>query len=174
MVLTMYQQYMYIIGKLKDVHKLDVEVSHKDIHTFYKDQTPLFKLLFGQYVTDGHHSIVVSFHIDVDSPQAIYWFLTIQGYQPDLTVTEQYAEDDKGEMYLGDDAKIIKNLRFQRDTLEYWLTNKSEDQMKDFVEGKIVGKIRDPKKSYDSRHEMAKAIIDFERLREPDDDEDTH
>jgi hypothetical protein len=173
MIIDLYQEYLYVIGMLKDVYKLEVETAHRNIHTFFVNKSQTFKLMFGTY-QNGSNQIVVTFHIDVPSRDAIYWFLNIQHFYPMLKVVDHHIEDDKGETYLGSDASTIKNLMMQRNTLEHWLDNKTEQEMKDFVDGEIVGKVRDPKRSYDSQTEPSKAIIEFTRMQKPSDDEDTH
>lgn len=173
MITTLYQEYLFVIGKLKDVYKLEVDTNHRDIHTFYQNKVQLFKLMFGAY-ENGDHQIVVSFHIDVTSRDAIYWFLNIQYFYPMLKAVDHHIEDDKGETYLGSEATAIQNLLMQRNTLDYWLTEKSEKDMKDFVDGEVVGKVRNPKQSYNSQEESSKAIMEFDRMKKPSDDEDTH
>ena len=174
MIQTMYQEYLYIIGKLKDIYKLEVDVPHQNIHTFYKNKAPIFKLLYGSYTKTGDTNIVVSFHIDIKVTEAIQWFVNIANIHPLLKVAEVYIEDDKGETYLGEDAEFIKNLKFQREVLDAWMSSRGEDEMKEFVKSKIVGEPRDYKKSYDSRHDSDKAIMDFDVLKKPEDSEDIH
>lgn len=173
-ITNLYQEYIFVIGKLKDIYKLEVDTVHRDIHTFFYDRNQIFKLLFGKY-TSGGNQIVVSFHIDVSSRDAIYWFLNVQHLYPLLKVVDHHIEDDKGETYLGSEASAIQNLLIQRNTLDHWLTEKSEKEMKDFVDGKVIGKVRDPKQSYNSQVESSKAIIDFEKIKSaPEDGGDTH
>lgn len=170
MIQTPYQEYLFVIGKLKDVYNLDVDVSHRDIHTFYDKKKPVFKLMFGQYNENQETGIVVSFYIDIKVTEAINWFISISEIHPMVRVAEVYIEDDKGETFLGEDAEFIKNLKFQREVLDHWLSNKGQDEMKEFVKSKIVGAPRNYKKSYDSRHDSDKAIIEFEYLKKPEDD----
>lgn len=174
MIQNLYQEYIYLVGRLKDIHALDVDVNHKDIHTFYKNKIPMFKLLFGEFSKTKELNIVVSFHIDVKVTDAILWFINIQNIYPLLKVAEVYIDDDKGETYLGEDAELIRNLKFEREVLDQWLSSKGEDEMKEFVKSKIIGNERDYKKSYDSQGESEKAIMDFEFIKPPDDDGDVH
>lgn len=173
MITDLYQEYLFVIGKLKDIYKLEAETNHRNIHTFFVNKNQTFKLMYGTYTT-GTNQIVVSFHIDVSSRDAIYWFLNIQHFYPLLKVVEHHIEDDKGETYLGSDASAIQNLLIQRNTLDHWLTQKSEREIKDFVDGEIIGKVRNPKQSYNSQEESGKAIIAFEHMKKPSDDEDSH
>lgn len=172
-IVDLYQEYLFIIGKLKDIYKLDVDTGHRNIHTFFQNKTQMFKLMFGKYISGGNQ-IVISFHIDVPSRDAVYWFLNVQHFHPLLKVVDHHIEDDKGETYLGSDASTIKNLLIQRNTIDHWLSNKTEKEMKDFVEGQIVGKVRNAKKSYNSEEESSKAMVEFERMKKPSEDEDTH
>lgn len=171
MLISLYQEYLYTIGKLKDIYKLEVDVVNKNIHIFYENKIPIFKLLFGSFAKNGQEAIVVSFHIDVKITHAIQWFSNIEQIHPDLKVADAYIEDDKGETYLGEDAEFIKNLKFQREVLDTWLSNRGEDEMREFVKSKIVGKPKNLNKIYDSRHDRELAIMEFELLKKPENGE---
>lgn len=174
MITDLYQEYIYLIGQLKDVYKLDVEVDHKDIHSFYHNKIPLFKLFFGVFSKQSTPSIVVSFHIDMIHAEAIMWFSRIYSIHPLLQIHDSFIEDSNGETYLGEDAIAIKEVYMAQDILEVWLENESPERMKEFVEGKVVGRQRNPEKTFNSQYEKSEAIIEFERLRKPDDDEEVH
>lgn len=178
MIQTMYQQYLFVIGKLKDIYQVEVDVNHRDVHTFYYQKIPVFKLLFGEFQTanqkEKEQAIVVSFHIDLKVTEAVQWWINIHAIHPLIKVAEVYVEDDKGESYLGEDARMIQSLKYQREILDHWLTNKGEEEMIKFAQAKVVGKERDYKKSYDSHRETDKAIIDFEFIKKPQGDGDIH
>lgn len=174
MLQDMYQEYLYVIGKAKDGYKLDVDVEHRNIHTFYQNKVPLFKLIFGKFSDQEFDSILVSFHIDIKSSKAVTWYANLYKITPFIAVTDHYIEDDQGETYLGEDADIIKNLKLQRNILEHWLSEKSPEEIQGFVESKILGRIRDPKKSFDSLKQSEQAILEFEKMKKSVNDEDVH
>lgn len=170
----LYQEYLQVIGKLKDIFGLSIDVDHPDIHTFYKDKRPLFKLFFGMFEKDENPSIVVSFHIELFHPEAINWFVNIYKIHPQITMHDSYIEDSAGETYLGEDAMALKETYMAQEILGTWLDNSTREEMEDFVDAGVFGRDRDPTKSFDSHKERHQAIIEFERLRKPGDDEETH
>lgn len=170
----MYQEYLYLIGKLKDVYKLDLDVAHKDIHTFYKGKKPLFKVMFGTFTKDSDASIVISFHIDLFHAEAIQWFINIYNIQPTVQLHDDYIEDANGETYLGEDALAIKDVYLSQDVLKEWLDNHDKQEIKDFAESKVLGRSPDHKKAFDSQNERSEAIIEFERIRKANDDDQIH
>ncbi len=171
MITKMYDEYLYVIGKIKDVHKLSVDVDHKDIHTFYKDKVPKFKLLFGTY-NDDNSCIVVSFHIDVNSMEAIQWFLNIKDIHPLAKITEPYVEDEQGETWLGKDAQKIRDMIFERDIIAEWVDDHDEEELQTFADSKVVGRLRNPKQTYNSQYEREKAIIEFDMMKKPIEDDE--
>src|SRR5579863_3837695 len=118
MVITMYEQYLWLIGELKERHKLHVEADHKDIHTFYKNKVQLFKLFHGKYTSTEADSIVVSFHINLTATDAIEWYVNIKNLHPPILVTEVFMEDDRGETYLGEDATKIHTAKIEQAVLK--------------------------------------------------------
>jgi hypothetical protein len=174
MLIDMYQHYLYIIGKLKDAYQLSVDVNHRDIHTFYKEKMPIFKLLFGQYSGSDEPSIVVSFHIDLSSVFVVQWFHNIQQLHPPLKISEHFIEDDHGETWLGEDANSIRDLKYQQYVLEKWLSRSDTDEIKEFVDSKIVGRTRDFKKTYVSQTEFDEARIEFSKMKKPSAGEEVH
>lgn len=170
MIQSLFDEYIYTIGKLKDVYKFEVDTSHREIHTFYLDKIPIFKLLLGKYQGTEETNIVISFHIDIDAVTAVDWFMRVSDIHPLLKIADSYIEDDRGETYLGEDAKTIKNLKLQQEVLEAWLEQKDKQDVKDFVDGNIVGRVRESTKLYSSQVERDKAKIEFSTMKKPDDD----
>lgn len=165
----MYEQYLWLIGKLKDQHKLTVEADHRDIHTFYNGKQPVFKLLFGQFSGKDSQEIVISFHIDLKAPEAIQWFTNVQTLHPSVRLTEVHIEDDAGETFLGEDAQKIADLKIQQEVLRMWITGEeNKTEIKQFVASKVVGRMKD-RKFFDTS-EMEKAIIEFDLMKKPIDD----
>lgn len=173
-IVTLYQEYLYIIKQLREIYKLDVDVPHRDIHNFYKDKKPIFKLMYGKYGGSGDGSIVVSFHITMKVVDSIGWFSKIQKINPMVKLAESYVEDHQGETYLGDDAEYIQSVITEREILAHWLDNKTTEEMKTRSQQNVIGRKVDYRKSYDSRFDGEKATMDFDHLKKPGNDEDIH
>lgn len=170
MVTDLYAHYLWLIGTLKDSYKLHVDADHKDIHTFYKERQPLFKLFFGRFDKNNVDSIVVSFHIDLISTVTISWFMILQNLHPPISLTEVFIEDATGESYIGEDAVKIRDLKIQQKVLKLWETSKKKE-IKEFIDSKVVGRVRTKKVfNASSSEEVQKAITDFELLKLPTDD----
>lgn len=171
----LYQEYLYMIGKLKDAHGLTVDVDHTDIHTLYKDKQPLFKLFFGTFSENPDDpSIVVSFHVDLVHVEAIIWFMNIHKVHPSIQIHDSYVEDSNGETYLGEEALALREVFQAQEILANWLENEDRAGMEEFVKSDVVGRERDPHKSFNSQDERNLAMIEFERLRKPSDDDNIH
>lgn len=174
MIMTLYQEYLLVIKRLTEIYKLHVDVNHRDIHTFYKDKIPLFKLLFGKYEDSGETNIVVSFHIGVKTHDAIEWFTRIHEEHPLLKVAQSFIEDSQGESYIGDEAEFIQKLIQEREIIIHWLENQGIEEMKKLAKTPVIGRKRDYRKSYHSRLDVEKATIEFDHLKKPKDDGDIH
>lgn len=170
----LYQEYLRVIGRLKDVYKLHIDVDHEDIHTFYVDKKPLFKLFFGTFTKDPEPSIVVSFHVDLYHAEAISWFINIYRIYPALLIHDSFIEDSNGESYLGEDAMALKEVYQAQEILAEWLENSSREEMEEFATAPVSGREPGVTKVFDSRGEKQEAIIEFERLRKPTNDDQVH
>lgn len=171
MITDMYQQYLWLIGQLKDLYKLHVEVDHQDIHTFYQNKHPMFKLLYGRFTNSAEDYIVLSFHINVSATEAIEWYVRIKNQHPEIKISEVYIEDDRGETYLGEDATRIYTAKVEQQVLRAWLADNksSKENIIKFVESKVVGRVRDHKKPY-AEKDFEKALIEFDLMKKPVDD----
>ncbi len=167
-----YQEYLYLIGKLKDTYKFDVDAEHRHIHAFYLDKKPLFKLFYGIFSNENTNSIVVSYHMDMKHHEVIDYFIKIYRICPIIAVQHAYIEDDLGETYLGEDAEVIKNAKITQEVLENWLGKSSEEDMQKYVDAKVMGRDRDPKRMFDASVEKEKAQIEFDRIRKPFSDDE--
>jgi hypothetical protein len=174
MITDLYQEYLYVIGKLKDIYGLHLEVDHKDIHTFFKDKKPMFKLMYGTFTADNEPSIVISFHIDLSHADVIMWFTNVYRIHPLLILRDSYIEDSKGETYLGEDAEVLKHIYMAQDILKEWLDNHSIEEMEEYVKAEVHGQVYEPTKTFDSRDQREEAIISFSRNRKPSDDDTLH
>lgn len=169
-----YQEYLRLIGNLKDKFGLTIDVDHRDIHTFFKDKKPLFKLFHGIFNSDDAPSIVVSFHIDLFHPEAVAWFINIYHFHSDIAMHDSYIEDSAGETYLGEDAMALKETYMAQEILNDWLDGSTSEEMRQFANAPVLGRDRDPKKSFNSQTQKYEAIIEFERIKKPGDDEEVH
>lgn len=172
LLVSPYQNYLYLVGILKDAYKLDVQVDHRDIHTFIQNKLHVFKLMFGEDQETGVPSIVVSFHIDVTSHDAIEWFLRIKSHFSPIKYVSYYVEDDRGETYLGRDALKIKDIITTQEVLAKWLETRSDEEIQEFIREDVVGRPSENIKSYHSRSESELARIDFDRLKKPRSEKD--
>lgn len=169
-----YHDYLYLIGELKDRHGLTIDVDHQDIHSFYKDKKPLFKLFYGMFTGTENPSIVVSFHIDLKHPEVIKWFINIYQIDGTIAIHDSYIEDDNGETYLGEDAETIKDVYLSQDILREYLENSEIEDIEKFTEAKVVGRERESNRSFNTDTQRHEAMIEFDRIRRPSDDEEVH
>lgn len=174
MFTNLYQEYLYLIGKLKDIYKLTVDVDHRDIHTFLTGKRPVFKLFFGTFEKDAAPSIVVSFHIELGHHEVIQWFLKIRSLHPMLQLHDSYIEDGDGLYHLGEEALTIQKIYRAQEILREWLNNKTIEEIEDFSQSKVEVKERDPNRSFNSQLEHHKAMMEFDSMRKPNEDEEVH
>lgn len=172
--MDMYQEYLYVVGKLKDVHGLEITVEHENVHTFYKNKKPVFKLLFGMHDKEEDTSIAVTFHIDLMHAEAIQWFIAIYNTHPPIRLQDSYIEDSDGNFFLGEDAIKIQYVYTSQDVLKEWLENATKEEIKEFTETKVTGYVEKTQKTFDSQNQREMAKISFNQLRKPTDDEEVH
>lgn len=171
---AMYQEYLRVIGKLKDIFGLHIDVDHQDIHTFYKDKRPLFKLFFGSFSQQENPSIVISFHLSLLHQEAIRWFINVYQIHPSVALHDSYIEDSDGNTHLGEDALAIEEVYMAQEILAEWLETHTEEEIKYFATSKVVGKSKDPQKIFDASRQKDVAIMDFDKMRKPTDDDQIH
>lgn len=169
-----YQDYLYLIGELKDRHGLNIDVDHQDIHSFYKDKKPLFKLFYGMFTGSESPSIVVSFHINLRHPEVIKWFIDIYRIDSTIAIHDSYIDDDNGETYLGEDAETIKEVYMTQEVLKDWLDRADDEEIQQFTEAKVVGRVKEPNKIFDPHTQRLDALMEFDKIRKPSDDEEVH
>lgn len=172
MISDLYQEYLYVIGKLKETHTLYVEADHKNIHTFFKGKIPLFKLLFGTFSEDAPKSIVVSFHIELPVIAAIQWYVRINSIHPLLKVCNVYFEDGAGEIYYGEDAEKLVEIKRDQNALKNYLEEYDMDELEKFTQSKIFGRNRESHKTFDAEAEHNKALQEFKQMKKPSSDDE--
>lgn len=169
-----YQQYLYLIGQLKDKFKLTIDVDREDIHTFFQGKRPLFKLFFGTHAEEDTPSIVVSFHLDLLHPEVIIWFNEIYELHPTLQLQDSYYEDSKGDAYLGEDALYIQDVARTQEVLSEWLTTSTREEIEEFATAPIQGNPDAALQAFRSPEGQDPAIIKFNNMVKPGSDDEVH
>jgi hypothetical protein len=169
-----YQDYIYLIGQLKDIHKLHADVDHAHVHSFYKDKRLIFKLFYGTFESQKDPCIVISFHLDLKHHEAIHWFVEVYKIEASLVIHDSFIEDDAGETYVGGDAETIRDLKFSQEVLRDWLETSNRQQVESFTKSKVLGRTKTPNKSFDSQFGQKEAIIEFNKIKKPGDGEQFH
>lgn len=173
-IVNFYQEYLYVIGKLKDIHGLHVDVDHKDVHTFYKGKQMIFKLLHGTFSDDGTPSIVVTFQMELDAKEVIQWYLNICNVFPPIKLMESFFEDVAGEIFYGEDAKKLLTVKRDQQCIQEYLKHYDTKGLREFATAKVVGRERDPKRVYVKDTEMDLALKEFELMKKPVEDDEVH
>lgn len=169
-----YEDYIYLIAQLKDIHKLEVDVEHVHVHSFYKNKRLIFKLFYGTFESQKDPCIVVSFHLDLKHHEAIHWFVECYKIESALIIHDSFIEDDSGETYVGGDAETIRDLKFSQEVLRDWLETSDRQQVESFTKSKVNGRNKKPNKTFDSQFEDKEAIIEFNKIKKPGDGEQVH
>lgn len=132
--------YNYLSNLLRSKFDIKYEVENRWIREFFEGPIPLFKLLFVKNTKKDETSIMVSFHLDVDSVDAIQWFLRIRSIFKPLTLTQCYYKDDNKETFLGVEAEQLKLYKIQQAALIDWGSNKKSARA--LTKTKAVGRSR--------------------------------
>lgn len=169
MLMDLYQEYLYIIGQIKDIYKVDAYPDHKEIHTFSIKGAPLFKLFYGVFQNDKEPSIVLAFHIDMIHPEVIKWFTAIYNISPVVSIHDSWIDDSNGETYIGEDAITIQEVYRAQNILSDWLENHTKEEIEEFTKMDVSGRAAAPRKVFDSQTGRDMAIMEFKRLNKPDD-----
>lgn len=134
------KDYTYLMGLIGERLNIKPVTENMYIHEFFEGPIPLFKLLFVERLEEGGTAMMVSFHLDVDSVDAIQWFLRIRNiYQP-LMITQCYYKDDNGETFLGVTAEQLKLFKIQQAALVEWGSDK--EAAKKMIDAKAIGRKR--------------------------------
>lgn len=134
------QDYTYLISLIGERLNINPVTENEFIHEFFEGPIPLFKLLFAKRQAEGEPAMVVSFHLEVDSVDAIQWFLRLRRiYQP-LMITQCYYKDDNDETFLGVAAEQLKLFKIQQAALVEWGSGK--ETAKKMISTKAVGRKR--------------------------------
>lgn len=172
MITSLFQQYVWVIGQLKDRFKMTMETRHRESHEFFFENQPKFKLLYGRMENEQGNCIVFCPHIEMQTKEAIVWFCRVSELHPETVLWDVYLEDDRGESYLGRDAYALQHIYRQKQILEHWLENADEEDMNTFIEAKVYGREKDYKRQFDAFAQREQATTEFIRIRKPDSDDE--
>lgn len=125
-----YETYLEIIKKINESYGTSVEVEHQCIHEFFEGQDPLFKLILSNTSKDEPSILIVSFHLEMPTTQAIQWFLRLRQLDPTLHMTGCYMRDAAGNSHVGEDAEILRMYVIEQEVISAWIqSNKDEEEV---------------------------------------------
>jgi hypothetical protein len=150
---------------------LTLDREHQHIATFYEAKNPIFKLVFGHFEGDHDESIVISFYLDLNPALAVNWFHRVVSFYKDISLTTCFYIDDAGESYVEEEAEIIKSYKTEQMVLSKYLDKLDREDIKSFVDSKILGRVRETKKQYLDYHG---ALSEFNKMKKPVDDDECH
>ena len=149
-----------IIERLQAEYSLSVDRSeHESIVEFYEGPLPLFKLIVTTPPERTGPTLLISYHIELDAPSAIQWFLRVRHLDPNLMISESYLKDSKGVSYVGEDADILKMYMVEQDVVAAYM--QSEKDAEDILEQELPSHQPSPIKVYS---EYKKALAEFNRM----------
>lgn len=112
------EQYENIVTKLvKEFDLIADKTEHEAITEFYEGVLPTFKLILAAGETENESALIISFHVDVDAPSAIQWFLRVKALEPILYLSGSYMCDSYGVCYVGEEAEILKRYMLEQEIL---------------------------------------------------------
>ncbi len=162
------REYHYILQQLKNKYEVSVKVEHKFVHEIYEGIIPICKLLYGVNKSDVRGDrILVCFHLDLDSVDAIQWYLRIKSLHSSLYITACYYKDDNNETFLGQGAELIKKYKDEQRILSNW--QRDEEDTKKYIDQRIIGRSKHKVSNYDFTDKNA-AIKEFNKLTTEDED----
>lgn len=162
-------EYNWIIDKLSSKYGIHAKKEHEYVHEFFEGPIPVMKLMYGINEKNGvrENRILVSFHLNLDSVDAIQWYLRIQNFHPTLYMVSCYFKDDNNETFLGQGAELIKMYKDEQLILANWA--KDKDETKKIVAQKIVGRAKHKLSNYDFT-DIDQALNEFNKMDREDKD----
>lgn len=110
------------IDKILTETELVIEKESEHIFEFFEGELgelPTFKLMYSEATTERQAIAVVSFHIDLEAPMAIQWYMRIRKLVDRLHITSSYIRDQEtGDTYLGQDASIYLRKLIEAEAVE--------------------------------------------------------
>lgn len=170
--MNVFQDYLYLLQMLKDHFQLTSKKDGEHLHEMYEGSVPIFNLIMTQTYQHRDDRILMSFHLGINPLDAIQWYMRVKNLQSRVYMTECYFRDDKGTIFLGQDAEIIKMYKDEQRIISNW--ERDQEQTKKFIENPIEGKIVRTEKSFLS-DKKDQALDYFNKLSMYDkDDESCH
>lgn len=108
--MVMNSQMLALATELADEYDLSAEFEGEHTIEFFEGDQPLFTVLLGKDATGEIHTYL-TFHVDLDAPGCILWYLRVRQTCPDIRVTNSYMRDAKGEALFGQAAFILKEKK---------------------------------------------------------------
>lgn len=138
--------------------KLD-RTEHPAITEFWEGPIPVFKLIMSTQEEGQPSVMLVSFHIELDSPSAIQWFARIRQLDPNLYVTGCYLKDEGGTSHVGEDADILRLYMIEQDIISAWMA--SDKDAADVLNQKLPCVPPSPLKTFS---DYRKALVEFQKM----------
>lgn len=121
-----FEYFKAIVAEINKLYGTTSDIEHQFIHEFFEGQTPLFKLILSELDGAQLGTMIVSFHIDLDTVDAIQWFLRVRNLDPNLHLTGVYLKDEAGVSYVGEDAVILRMQQVEHELAANWKRNGEE------------------------------------------------
>lgn len=102
--------------ELADEYDLVAEFEGEHSVEFFEADQPMFTVLLGKDSAGEIHTFI-TFHVDLDAPGCILWYLRARQTCEDLRVTNSYMRDAKGEALFGQAAFVLKEKKIYESAL---------------------------------------------------------
>lgn len=155
------EYYEAILERLQKEYGLRIDrTEHTFITEFYEGPLPVFKLIMTSEDESQPAVLIISFHLELGSPEAVQWFLRIRGLDPNLHISACYLKDAEGVSYVGEDAEILRMYMMEQDIISAW--SQSDKDAADVLNQKLPTLPPSPVKTY---ADYRKALIDFHKMK---------
>lgn len=160
------EYYEAILERLQKEYHLKIDRSeHAAITEFIEGPLPVFKLIMTTEEEEQPSILMISFHIEVDAPSAIQWFMRVRSLDPNLYISACYLKDAEGVSYVGEDAEIMRMYMMEQDIISAWVA--SDKDAADVLNQKLPTVPPSPIKTYG---DYKKALVEFHRMHKKKDD----
>ncbi len=157
--------YTAILERLKTLYGLSSETEHEFIHEMYEGPLPIFKLLMTAPSDSEPSILLVSFHLELDSPSAIQWYLRLRSLDPNVSITACYLKDADNTSYVGEDAEILRMYMIEQDVIAAYIA--SDVDAADVLNRELPTVKPSPLKTYAT---YRAAIVDFHKRQKSKED----
>lgn len=138
--------YKEIVNRLVELYGSKTESAHPFIYEFLEGSIQLFKLILNQDDSGEAGEVVLSFHIELEAVDVIQWFLRVRALDPLVKLTHCYIHDQDGNVYVGEDAHILRAYTIEQEILSAYLA--SEKDGEEIVSAKVQSEKPRPVKAY--------------------------